>query len=56
MVSFKKFAKSVFQKITIAYPQNNETKHYLKQIGKINLNKIGNLKFWKIITKFQTEL
>ena len=44
-LNFKKFAKSVFQKITIAYPQNNETKHYLKQIGKINLNKIGNLKF-----------
>ena len=42
---FKKFAKSVFQQITIAYPQNNETQNYLKQICKIKLNKIGNLKF-----------
>ncbi len=42
---FKTFAKSVFQNITIAYPQNFETKYYLKKIGNIKLNKIGNLKF-----------
>ena len=42
---FKKFAKSVFEKISIAYPQNIESKNYLRKIGKIKLNKIGNLKF-----------
>ena len=39
------FAKSVFNKITIAYPQNKETNSYLKELEVRNIIKIGNLKF-----------
>ena len=39
------FAKSIFNKITIAYPQNLETKLYLKKIYSNKINYLGNLKF-----------
>ncbi len=39
------FAKSTFNKITIAYPQNLETKLYLKKIYSNKINNLGNLKF-----------
>ena len=39
------FAKSIFNKITIAYPQNLETKLYLKKIYSNKINNLGNLKF-----------
>ncbi len=55
-MTFKKFAKSVFQNITIAYPQNNETKYYLKQISKIKLNKIGNLKFCENLNEISNKI
>ena len=45
------FSKSIFNKIKIAYPQNQETKFFLK---KLNINKIihiGNLKFSEIEDK-----
>ena len=41
------FAKYVFSKITIALPQNQETKNYLKRLGVKKINFIGNLKFFK---------
>ena len=39
------FAKSIFNKITITYPQNLETKLYLKKIYSNKINNLGNLKF-----------
>jgi 3-deoxy-D-manno-octulosonic-acid transferase len=44
-MKIKSFTKSVFNKITIAYPQNLETKYFLKQIDANKINLIGNLKF-----------
>ena len=40
-----KFTQSIFKKITIAYPQNNETKYFLKKLKLNKIKKIGNLKF-----------
>ena len=44
-MKIKNFSKSVFGQITKAYPQNQDTKVYLKKlkVGKINF--LGNLKF-----------
>ncbi len=39
------FAKKIFNKITIAYPQNFETKTFLKKLGLKKIYFIGNLKF-----------
>tara|TARA_Y100000591_G_scaffold267825_1_gene241928 strand:+ start:252 stop:1502 length:1251 start_codon:yes stop_codon:yes gene_type:complete len=44
-IKLKNFFKVIFGKITIAYPQNKETKSYLKQIKNISVNYLGNLKF-----------
>ena len=44
-MKIKNFYKVIFSKITVAYPQNKETKSYLKYIEKINVNFLGNLKF-----------
>ena len=44
-MKIKKFSKSIFDKITIAYPQNLETKKFLKQLEVKKINLIGNLKF-----------
>ena len=41
----KKFSNSVFKNISIAYPQNEETLDYLKQLNVSKIKKIGNLKF-----------
>ena len=41
----KKFSNSVFKKISIAYPQNEETFNYLKKLNVSKIKKIGNLKF-----------
>ena len=41
------FAKSIFDKITIAYPQNIETKFFLKRFEINKIKFIGNLKFIK---------
>ena len=51
------FAKYVFSKITIALPQNQETKNYLKRLGVKKINFIGNLKFFKNSKKnFETNI
>ena len=42
---FNKFAKSIFNKISVAYPQNDETQFFLKQFKLNKIKKIGNLKF-----------
>ena len=41
----KDFAKSIFNKITIAYPQNLETAQYLKKLEVNKISHLGNLKF-----------
>ena len=41
----KNFSKSIFNKITIAYPQNHETNSYLQKLKIDNTKVIGNLKF-----------
>ncbi len=44
---FPSFAKDVFNKITIALPQNQETKKYLRVLGVKKIKYIGNLKYFK---------
>ena len=39
------FSNSIFSSISIALPQNNETKNYLKKLNVKNIDLIGNLKF-----------
>ena len=43
----KKFSESIFNLIDIAYPQNFETKKFLKKFKIKNIKSIGNLKFIK---------
>ena len=40
------FAKNVFSKITLALPQNLETKRYLKKLGVKKIKLAGNLKYY----------
>ena len=40
-----KFTQTIFKKISVAYPQNNETKYFLKKLKLNKIKKIGNLKF-----------
>ncbi len=44
---FPSFAQDVFNKITIALPQNQDTKNYLKKLGVKRIKFIGNLKYFK---------
>jgi 3-deoxy-D-manno-octulosonic-acid transferase len=44
-LSLKNFSKNVFNKISIAYPQNLETKKFLKKLEVKKIKTIGNLKF-----------
>ena len=39
------FSKLIFGMITIAYPQNLETKYFLKKFKTKKINHLGNLKF-----------
>ena len=41
----KNFTNEIFNKITIAYPQNLETKYFLKKLKTNKVKTIGNLKF-----------
>ncbi len=47
-MKIKNFSETIFNKIKISYPQNIETKYYLKKIGAKKINLIGNLKFAEI--------
>ena len=49
----KSFSNTVFQNISIAYPQNNETFNYLKKLNVSKIKKIGNLKF---VNNYQDKL
>ena len=44
-LKFKHFTKSILENIKIAYPQNKETKSYLKKLGLGNYAEVGNMKF-----------
>ena len=44
-MKIKNINKKIFNKITIAFPQNLETKFFLKKLNVKNINLIGNLKF-----------
>ena len=44
-MKIESFSKSIFKKITTAYPQNNETKTFLKKTNIKKIKFIGNLKF-----------
>ena len=52
----KNFMESVFSKITIAYPQNFETKSYLKKLKTNKINYIGNLKFSEIDDEMENNI
>ena len=43
---FPRFSKNIFSKITLALPQNSETKKYLHLLGVKNIKKAGNLKYF----------
>ena len=43
---FPNFSKKIFEKITLALPQNIETEKYLKLLGAKNIKFVGNLKFF----------
>jgi len=53
-IKVKEFAQSIFNNILISYPQNQETKLYLKKLGSKKIIKIGNLKF--VENKFEKHL
>ncbi len=44
-IKFKYFTKSIFEKISVAYPQNLETKNYLNKLNIRKIKILGNLKF-----------
>ena len=44
-IKLKEFAQSIFNNILISYPQNQETRLYLKKLGSKKIIQIGNLKF-----------
>ena len=50
---FKYFIKSILKNIKVAYPQNLETKFYLKKLGIKNIKEIGNLKFSEYQENFE---
>ena len=53
---FSNFSKKIFEKITIALPQNMESKKYLKLLGTKNIKHIGNLKFFGGLQKDNVNL
>ena len=44
-LKIKRFSQSIFNLISIAYPQNNETKLYLKKLNVNKIQGIGNIKY-----------
>jgi 3-deoxy-D-manno-octulosonic-acid transferase len=55
-MKIKFFSKSIFENITIAFPQNNETSAFLKKINTTKVNFIGNLKFAENNDHYQNKL
>ena len=52
---FPNFSKKVFEKITVALPQNTDSKKYLKLLGTKNIKFVGNLKFFGGVQKDNTK-
>ena len=48
---FPNFSKTIFSKITLALPQNSETKQYLHLLGVKNIKIAGNLKYFGNLEK-----
>ena len=48
---FPNFSKAIFSKITLALPQNSETKQYLHLLGVKNIKIAGNLKYFGNLEK-----
>ncbi len=55
-IKIKDFFKSVLDNVTIAFPQNLETRNYLKKIKKNNIKLIGNIKFAENNNKINEKL
>ncbi len=48
---FPNFSRKIFEKITLALPQNTESKKYLKLLGTKQIKLVGNLKFFGEVQK-----
>ena len=55
-IKIKYFSKSIFNKILIAYPQNIETKKFLKKINPQKIKMLGNLKFAQNNDEIQSKI
>ena len=55
-IKIKYFSKSIFNKILIAYPQNIETKKFLKKINPQKIKMLGNLKFARNNEEIQSKI
>ena len=55
-IRIKTFFKSVLENVTIAYPQNLETRNYLRKMKINNIKLIGNIKFAENNDKFNDKL
>ena len=55
-IKIKRFFKSILENITIAFPQNLETRNYLKKMKINNIKLIGNIKFAENNNKFNDKL
>ncbi len=53
---FPNFSKKIFEKITLALPQNVESKKYLKLLGTKKIKLVGNLKFFGGLQKENVNL
>ena len=52
----KFFSKNIFNQIKIAYPQNLETKKYLKKLNTKKVLHLGNLKFAQSTDEFYDKI
>ena len=55
-MKIKFFSKKIFDRIKVIFPQNNETKYFLKKISRSKIKFLGNLKFSEIQDKKLIEL
>ncbi len=55
-MKIKIFSNLIFNKISIAYPQNLETKRYLNKLNVKNVNLLGNIKFSENNIENQNEI
>ena len=55
-MKIKFFSKKIFDRIKVIFPQNKETKYFLKKISRSKIKFLGNLKFSEIQDKKLIEL